>query len=100
MLVALLALGAQQAFAQILLEEGVDVVIGTHPHVVEPYEVLTNGSGTDSHSMLVFYSLGNFISANQDPDQNSGALAAFTIKRAGDRIEITDPQLISIDTIF
>ncbi|MBR3392761.1 MAG: CapA family protein [Firmicutes bacterium] len=90
----------QQAYAQIFLEECVDVVIGTHPHVIEPYEVLTAGSSADSHSMLVFYSLGNFISANQDPQENNGALAAFTVQKIGDKLQITNTELISVDTIF
>ncbi|MBO4888345.1 MAG: CapA family protein [Firmicutes bacterium] len=99
----------QKAYAQIFLEEGVDVVIGTHPHVVQPYEILTaeagaaagsTGAGSTSHQMLVFYSLGNFISANQDPDQNSGALASFSIKKTGDQIEILDPELIPINSIY
>ena len=50
--------------------------------------------------MLVYYSLGNFISANPDPAKNSGALASFTIKKAGDHIEITDPTLIPVDPVF
>ena len=100
---------AQKAYAQIFLEEGVDVVIGTHPHVVQPYELLTAESsaaeegtsdGSDSHQMLVFYSLGNFISANQDPEQNNGALASFSIKKLGDQIEILDPELIPINSIY
>ena len=94
----------QQAYTKIFLEEGVDVVIGTHPHVVQPYEVLTaegrgSAAGSGTHRMLVYYSLGNFISANADPAQNSGALASFTIKKDGDHIEITDPELIPIETI-
>ena len=86
----------QQAYTKIFLEEGVDVVIGTHPHVVQPCEVLTDSG----HRMLVFYSLGNFISANQDPAQNSGALACFTVRKDESGVEITDQELIPIDTIF
>lgn len=44
------------------LKPCVDVVIGTHPHVLEPVEVV---SDTKGHEMLVYYSLGNFVS-NQD----------------------------------
>ena len=49
----------QQKWADLFLSAGVDVVIGTHPHVVQPYEVL---EGDDGHQMLIYYSLGNFVS--------------------------------------
>lgn len=48
----------QAEWTNIFLEEGVDLVLGTHPHVVEPVEWVTHENG---HKMLVYYSLGNFI---------------------------------------
>ena len=47
--------------AHFLADEGVDIVIGTHPHVIQPLEFIDD--------TLVIYSLGNFISA-QDKDGN------------------------------
>lgn len=49
----------QEKWSKIFLEEGVDLVIGTHPHVIEPVVELTNE--TNGHKMLVYYSLGNYI---------------------------------------
>lgn len=49
---------SQEKWVQIFLEEGVDLVIGTHPHVIEPIEWVTDEAGND---MLVYYSLGNFV---------------------------------------
>ena len=43
---------------QLFLENGVDLVIGTHPHYIQPVEMLTNENG---EQMLVYYSLGNFV---------------------------------------
>ena len=52
--------------AQKLCDLGVDVIVGGHPHVVEPLELLT--SGVDSrHKTAVIYSLGNAVS-NQRRD--------------------------------
>ena len=48
----------QQRWNNLFLENGVDLVIGTHPHVIEPVEMLTDASG---HRMLVYYSLGNYV---------------------------------------
>lgn len=53
----------QKRLTKFFAEEGVDLVIGTHPHVLEPVEWVSNEAGT--HQMLVYYSLGNFVS-NQD----------------------------------
>ncbi len=47
----------QKHWAQGFLDSGVDILIGMHPHVIQPYEVLTDDNG---HNMLVYYSLGNF----------------------------------------
>lgn len=44
---------AQREAAHALVDAGVDVVIGAHPHVVEPVEIY--------HNRAIFYSLGNFI---------------------------------------
>ena len=50
---------ASKQWVDFLLEQGVDIAINAHPHVVEPYTVLTR---EDGHEMLVYYSVGNFIS--------------------------------------
>lgn len=49
---------SQKKWAKIFLENGVDLVLGTHPHVIEPVEWL---SDDDGHKMLVYYSLGNYV---------------------------------------
>ena len=54
-----------------------DVVIGTHPHVVQDYEILTKGD----HNMYVYYSLGNFVSGQDKPGTTEGAMAQFIIKK-------------------
>lgn len=56
----------QEALAQALADSGeVDLVIGTHPHVPQPYALLDGGP--DGDGMWVAWSLGNFFS-NQDSD--------------------------------
>ena len=49
----------QKNLARWLIENGVDHVIGGHPHVVQPAEIITTGDG---RRHLVEYSLGNVIS--------------------------------------
>lgn len=50
---------SQKKWAELFLEEGVDLVLGTHPHVVEPVELFTQEE--TGEQMLVFYSIGNFV---------------------------------------
>lgn len=50
---------SQKRWCQIFLEEGVDLVLGTHPHVIEPIEWIENED--TGHKMLVYYSIGNFV---------------------------------------
>ncbi len=50
----------QQEIAQALCDMGVDVIIGGHPHVVQPMDLLTSTDG--KHKTVCVYSLGNFVS--------------------------------------
>ena len=50
----------QQEIAQKLCDMGVDVIIGGHPHVVQPVDLLTSTDG--KHKTVCVYSLGNFVS--------------------------------------
>lgn len=49
----------QRKLAQFLADQGVDVIIGHHPHVLQEISVLT--SDVSGKSTLVYYSLGNFL---------------------------------------
>ena len=50
---------SQSKWAKLFLEHGVDLVLGTHPHVIEPIEWLTNEE--TGEQMLVYYSIGNYV---------------------------------------
>ena len=74
-----------------LLEQGVDITINAHPHVVEPYTMLTR---EDGHEMLVYYSLGNFISTQDRVPRLLGGMAKITVEMITDgeekSISVTD----------
>ena len=63
----------QKEIAKYLSELGVDIIIGTHPHVVEPIEFINN--------TLVVYSLGNFISAQIGVEKLTGLVAKVDITK-------------------
>lgn len=80
----------QQKWTRLFLENKVDVVIGTHPHVLQPYEVLMGDSG---HKMLIYYSLGNYISAQSEKVCSKGGMAQFTIGLTQEGYQITEYDL-------
>lgn len=61
-----------------LLEQGVDIAINAHPHVLEPYTMLTR---EDGHQMLVYYSVGNFASTQDRVPRLLGGMAKITIEK-------------------
>ncbi|MGN0707843.1 MAG: CapA family protein [Faecalibacterium sp.] len=71
----------QQTLAQQLADWGADVIIGTHPHVVQDAAWLTAADGRET---FVAYSLGNLISTQSKPDQVVGAILTLTLKKTTD----------------
>ena len=60
----------QKMWSEFFLERGVDLIIGTHPHVIQPVEWYED---EDGHRMLVYYSIGNFINSTADSGNGIGA---------------------------
>lgn len=69
---------SQEYIANYLTGLGVDLIIGSHPHVVEPVEYINNGK------TFVIYSLGNFISAQVGIDRLTGLMMEVTIRKVVD----------------
>lgn len=77
----------QEDWTQIFLENGVDLVLGTHPHVIEPIEMFTNED--TSEEMLVYYSLGNFVNWTSSSGEGIanrmvGGMATVTLEKTSD----------------
>lgn len=73
----------QEYWAKLFMENGVDLVIGTHPHYIQPVEMMTGENGEE---MLVYYSLGNFINSTGESgrgtaDRMVGGMAQVTIAK-------------------
>ena len=77
----------QKDIAQYLASLGVNIVIGTHPHVIQPIEKIGD--------TLVIYSLGNFISAQNGIDKLVGLGIGLTIQKhvLGKDVSITIPDI-------
>lgn len=87
--------GSQAMWAQIFLQEGVDLVLGTHPHVPEPIEVFTDENG---HQMICYYSLGNFVSNQDNAYSLVGGMADVTIRKTADGVVVEDFGIVPLAT--
>ncbi|MBQ9516460.1 MAG: CapA family protein [Eubacterium sp.] len=81
----------QKEYVKLFSDLGVDIVIGCHPHVLQPVEWVTNAE--TGKKMIVYYSLGNFISHQINLYQMCGGMAEITVERKNGEIEITNAKL-------
>ena len=84
---------SQKAWADYFVELGADLIIGAHPHVIEPLETLT---GEDGREVPVYWSLGNFIcytggTGDGVADRMLGAMAKVTLS-----VDRTDGVSVSV----
>lgn len=86
----------QKRVAQLFADCGVDVILGHHPHVIQPVEYLT---GKDGNKTLCVYSLGNFA-AEQAYDYNMvGGIISFDVISIDDA-EPTIENVVFTPTVF
>lgn len=67
----------QRRVAIFLARQGVEVILGSHPHVLQPLEWLDGSAGRT----LVIYSLGNFVSGQRMPFTDAGVILQFSLIR-------------------
>ena len=73
---------AQRYWAQIMADNGVDIIFGTHPHVIEPVEVF---QAADGHTCLCYYSNGSFVSSDfPNADCYIAGIDRVTVQKDGD----------------
>ena len=84
----------EKQWAAFLMQQGVDVIIGGHPHVLQPYGQLSDDQG---HSTTIFYSLGNFVTTQQELPELLEGMASFTIQKTTlngeSTIQILSPEV-------
>ena len=83
----------QQRWTEIFLENGVDLVLGTHPHVIEPVQLVRDEEA--GQEMLVYYSLGNFVNWTSGTgagvaNRMLGGMARVTLTRENNEIVIKE----------
>lgn len=91
------AVSLQEDLTEFYYEQGVDLVIGSHPHVLEPVEWIED---TPGKRMLVYYSLGNFMSFQKEAPRMLGGIANVTITKDADGTYISDASITPIVTHY
>ena len=77
----------QQKFAKQMTQAGADIIIGTHPHVVQPVEWIEAENGNRA---LCYYSLGNYVSTQKQALCMLEAMAWITFTVKGDVVEVKE----------
>ena len=83
----------QQSLSRWFIEQGVDHVIGSHPHVVQPIELIPHADYPTQHAVV--YSLGNYVSNMGIAHGDVGMCVELTLEKIG-----TTTRLRSLDYDF
>ena len=84
----------QREMAALFAEGGADVVIGSHPHVVQEVEEIKR---PDGKKCIVYYSLGNFVADQGKEDKTkAGGKAVITFEHAYNGAKVADYELKEI----
>lgn len=89
----------QKKMANELFSMGADIILGSHPHVLQPIErrKITTEYGKEREVLLV-YSLGNFISNQQSKYKDSGIILSINIVRNEENGEVEIKDIYYIPT--
>lgn len=77
---------AQKMHALLFAEAGADVIIGSHPHVLQPAEKLIT---KDKREVFVVYSLGNFVAYQKDIDRKTSAIVYLEFSKSTSTEDMT-----------
>lgn len=83
---------AQKKYARQIADLGADIIIGTGPHVWQPYQEIIRADGGKSY---LWNSIGNGLNSQTKPDQLFSAIALMRISkdRAG-KVEVSSPRVL------
>ena len=83
---------AQTKYAKQISDAGADIIVGTGPHVWQPYQTIDQADGAKTH---IFYSIGNGLNSQLTADQLFSGVAILNIKKGDDgKVQITEPRVL------
>jgi len=88
----------QNALGKKIFDWGADLVVGAHPHVVQPIKMMPNKQADGTiKEQLIAYSLGNFISNQKQPNTDGGLMLEIElIKNTDGKVDLYDSAFIPI----
>ncbi|HWR75116.1 MAG TPA: CapA family protein [Bacteroidales bacterium] len=81
----------QKLLADAMFRSGADIIIGSHPHVIQPMTASVDSTGL---IRPVVWSMGNFVSNQRQQRRDGGAMICLELTRRGDRVFITEAGYI------
>ena len=82
----------QKKYNRFFRDLGVDIVIGSHPHVIQPMEY----SKKNNYEFLTVFSLGNFISNQREERKDGGAMVRLSFEKIENNIFISRKEYIPV----
>ncbi len=79
---------SQKELVKTLADYGADIILGHHPHVIQPMERIETDRSNDT---LVAYSLGNFLADQRGTERNIGGILTLDIQKTPQGIELQNP---------
>jgi len=76
----------QKFYEKLFFENGVDIVIGSHPHVLQPMRL----EKADSTQRFIAYSLGNFVSNQRTAPRDGGAMLKLNLVKENGKVRIAN----------
>lgn len=78
----------QTELAEYFLSQGADLIIGSHPHVLQ--KMVCYRDGSPKHDKAVVYSLGNFVSNQRKAKTDGGSMVRICLKKENSDMRITE----------
>lgn len=89
------------SWADEMFAAGADIVLASHPHVLQRMEYRKVNHGDGEHDGFIIYSLGNFISSQTTPPRNASIVLHLTVEKVGNApANVTEVSFVPIWTQF
>ncbi|GIZ16494.1 CapA family protein [Capnocytophaga catalasegens] len=76
----------QEEMANFLFDKGIDIIIGSHPHVLQP--MVYYPAQEHKKEQMIVYSLGNFVSNQRKPNTDGGAMVKLVFEKENETTQI------------
>lgn len=85
----------QRQMAEFIAEAGADLILGAHPHCLQPVEIIETGN----RSVPVFYSLGNFLSSMPEWMHKDGVMVRIVLEKDPETESVSIAELRYLPTL-